>query len=64
MKAFAVDHAIDVCTPAARCILPAQATAVGASPDIRARRLLTGTWLQLAPGVYALPSHPGLGRRR
>ena len=64
MKAFAVDHAIDVLARRQHGVFSrAQATAVGASPDIRARRLLTGTWLQLAPGVYALPSHPGTWRR-
>src|SRR5687767_7680179 len=41
-----------------------QLLARGASPDAINRRLRSGRWIGLVPGVYGYPSHPGTWLRQ
>jgi hypothetical protein len=42
----------------------AQALQLGAYPRLMERRLVSGRWVEVAPAVYGLPSHPGTWEQR
>ena len=64
MKAFEVDQAVDVLARRQHGVFSRrQVTAAGATARMIERRVGTGAWVKLAPGVYALPSHPGTWHR-
>jgi len=64
MTATELDHAIDVLARRQHGAFSwRQAVAAGATSRMAHTRVTRGTWLRLAPAVYALPSHPGTWHR-